>query len=40
MPQPPTTRLSAEEHTALMEMNGVAHEILGALLAEGNRHII
>ena len=39
MPEPRTTRPSAEERTALAELNGVAHEILNALLAEGHRHI-
>jgi hypothetical protein len=40
MPEPPTTRLSAEERTALAELSGVAHELLNALLAEGHRHMI
>ena len=39
MPKPRTTPLSAEERTALAELNGVAREILNALLAEGHRHI-
>jgi hypothetical protein len=40
MPRPRTTRLSAEERTALAELNGVAQEILNTLLAVGHGHII
>jgi hypothetical protein len=40
MPSHGRRDLSAEERAALAELNQVAHEILDALLSEGNRHIL